>query len=390
MRHLWKRFYSSANRRKWMTIKEAISSSNKISNQLVATQGWIKSVRQQKNMLFIDINDGSCLNNLQAISPVDKLNLDPLELSMGGSVRVEGVLMASSSTRHNVELVLSSVNMLGSCDPKSYPFKLGTRHGPEYTRQFPHLRCRTNSFSSVLRVRNTATMAVHEYFQRQGFILVHTPIITSSDCEGAGDLFQLQSSTNGSHFFQVPTYLTVSGQLHAETIACGMSKVYTFGPTFRAENSHTRKHLSEFYMIEAEIVSRSDGSEDLLQELMKCSEDLVKEVTDKVLKSNEDDVKFLHLNDKNKQKLLDKVLNVAYKRLPYMEAIEILQAADKKQNFEFKPQIGSELASEHEKYLVEHHENVPLFVTDFPIHHKPFYTKPKDADGDTNPTVNIM
>uniref|UniRef100_A0A8C8A977 Asparaginyl-tRNA synthetase 2, mitochondrial n=1 Tax=Oryzias sinensis TaxID=183150 RepID=A0A8C8A977_9TELE len=229
----------------------------------VRIQGWVRSFRPQKQNLFLHVNDGSSLKSLQVIAPA-AMN-DPL-LGFGCAVEVRGILKKSPHSKQPVELEAEQIWVIGECNPVDFPFKIKERHSLEYIRQFLHLRCRTNAFSSLLRIRSEATAAVHSYFKNNGFLLVHTPTITSNDCEGAGELFQVEppgtTFANEGSFFSVPVYLTVSGQLHLEVMSGAFPRVYTFGPTFRAENSQSRRHLAEFFMVEAEI-SFTESIEDL-------------------------------------------------------------------------------------------------------------------------------
>uniref|UniRef100_A0A8C8A5Z0 Asparaginyl-tRNA synthetase 2, mitochondrial n=1 Tax=Oryzias sinensis TaxID=183150 RepID=A0A8C8A5Z0_9TELE len=287
----------------------------------VRIQGWVRSFRPQKQNLFLHVNDGSSLKSLQVIAPA-AMN-DPL-LGFGCAVEVRGILKKSPHSKQPVELEAEQIWVIGECNPVDFPFKIKERHSLEYIRQFLHLRCRTNAFSSLLRIRSEATAAVHSYFKNNGFLLVHTPTITSNDCEGAGELFQVEppgtTFANEGSFFSVPVYLTVSGQLHLEVMSGAFPRVYTFGPTFRAENSQSRRHLAEFFMVEAEI-SFTESIEDLT----------------KVWKNGEN---YVHAD---------------------------LGSSS--------PQWGCDLMTEHEKFLVKHCGNIPVFVTDYPHDLKPFYAR---------------
>uniref|UniRef100_A0A8C4SAA4 Asparaginyl-tRNA synthetase 2, mitochondrial n=1 Tax=Erpetoichthys calabaricus TaxID=27687 RepID=A0A8C4SAA4_ERPCA len=336
------RFYSANAIR----IRDAINS-QKVGDQL-KIQGWVRSIRSQKEVLFLHVNDGSCLQNLQVVADP---SLHDRKLTFGSAVQISGALVKSLHKGQDVELHASDIRIIGSCDPLKFPFKIKERHPVEYTRQFPHLRCRTNTAASLLRVRSEATLAIHAFFKDNGFLQIHTPIITSNDCEGAGELFQVElaqkdkkQNDERSHFFSIPVFLTVSGQLHLEAIAGAFSQVYTFGPTFRAENSQSRRHLAEFYMVEAEM-SFTEGLEDV----MKVMQSLFKTVTDNVLSQCPEDVALFH-----------KHVSPGHK-------------------------WGSDLQSEHEKYLVQHCGNVPLFVTNYPYNLKPFYAR--DNEDHPNHTV---
>uniref|UniRef100_A0A668TLW3 Aminoacyl-transfer RNA synthetases class-II family profile domain-containing protein n=1 Tax=Oreochromis aureus TaxID=47969 RepID=A0A668TLW3_OREAU len=318
-----------------LRVSQALSGAELGSN--IKVQGWVRSVRAQKANVFLHVNDGSSLQSLQVIAS-SELN-DPL-LTFGSAVEVTGILKKSPHQKQPVELDAKQINVVGECNPVDFPFKIKERHGLEYIRQFPHLRCRTNAFSSLLRIRSEATAAIHSYFKDNGFVEINTPIITSNDCEGAGELFQVEPSgpdhADGENFFSVPAYLTVSGQLHLEVVSGAFSKAYTFGPTFRAENSQSRRHLAEFYMVEAEI------------SFTQSLEDLTKDTVDAMLKNS-------------------------FPVITYREAIDILRRSSER--FAFPTDWGCDLKTEHEKYLVKHCGNIPVFVTDYPYDLKPFYAR---------------
>ncbi|XP_026507369.1 probable asparagine--tRNA ligase, mitochondrial [Terrapene carolina triunguis] len=249
----------------------------------IKVQGWVRSVRSQKEVLFLHINDGSSLESLQVVADP---TLEHRDLSFGSAVEVQGKLVKSLHRMQNVELKAENIRVVGPCDTLTFPFKPRERQPLEYSRQFPHLRCRTNTLSSLLRVRSEATAAIHSFFKDNGYVHVHTPIITSNDCEGAGELFHVRTSNKvqepgeNSHFFNVPVFLTVSGQLHLEVMAGAFTQVFAFGPTFRAENSQSRRHLAEFYMVEAEM-SFTESLQDIIQitQLIRiCSADLLTRV----------------------------------------------------------------------------------------------------------------
>ncbi|XP_074073094.1 asparaginyl-tRNA synthetase isoform X4 [Macrotis lagotis] len=260
----------------------------------------------------------------------------------------------------------------------AFPFKYKERYPLEYVRQYPHLRCRTNTLGSILRVRSEATDAIHSFFKTNGYIHIHTPVITSNDCEGAGELFQVEPSSKvkepGKNFFDVPAFLTVSAQLHLEVMSGAFSQVFSFGPTFRAENSQSRRHLAEFYMVEAEM-----SFVESLQDIMQVMETLFKVTTETVLSSCPEDVELLHKfvapgqKDKLEQMLKNKFLIISY-----TEAIETLKKAS--QNFTFTPQWGADLQTEHEKYLVKYCGNIPVFVINYPLDLKPFYMRDNEDE----------
>ncbi|NWX45394.1 SYNM protein, partial [Steatornis caripensis] len=254
--------------------------------------GWVRSVRSQKEVLFLHINDGSSLENLQVVADP---SLDNRDLTFGSAVEVQGQLVKSPHRMQNMELKAETIRVVGPCDTWSFPLKMKERHPLEYVRQFPHLRCRSNTLSSLLRIRSEATAAIHSFFQDNGYVHIHTPVITSNDCEGAGELFQIETSNEArasaekTHFFNVPAFLTVSGQLHLEVMAGAFTHVFTFGPTFRAENSQSRRHLAEFYMVEAEL-----SFTESLQDVMQVMEDLFKTVTNTLLSKCPRDVELFH------------------------------------------------------------------------------------------------
>uniref|UniRef100_A0A6Q2ZDQ6 Aminoacyl-transfer RNA synthetases class-II family profile domain-containing protein n=1 Tax=Esox lucius TaxID=8010 RepID=A0A6Q2ZDQ6_ESOLU len=316
------RFYCQKPPKK-LRICEAVSSSDMGTN--VKVQGWVRSVRHQKQNLFLHVNDGSSLQSLQVVA---SSQLNHRLLTFGSAVEVSGLLVKSPSRRQEVELQANQIHVVGECNPVDFPFKVKERHDLEYIRQFPHLRCRTNTFSSLLRIRSEATTAIQLYFRDKGYVQVHTPVITSNDCEGAGELFQVEP------FFSVPAYLVVSGQLHLEVIAGAFPGVFSFGPTFRAENSQSRRHLAEFFMVEAEISFTQS-----LEDLMKVMEEMFRSTTEHLLAQCPEDVALFHKH------------------------------VTPGHNW------GCDLQTEHEKYLVKHCGNIPLFVTDYPYTLKPFYAR---------------
>ncbi|XP_006882955.1 PREDICTED: probable asparagine--tRNA ligase, mitochondrial [Elephantulus edwardii] len=352
-----------------LSVRDTLQVQN-TNGERVKVQGWIRSVRSQKEVLFLHVNDGSSLESLQVVADP---SLDSRELAFGSSVKIEGQLVKSPSKRQNVELKAEKIDVVGNCNDKTFPFKYKERHPLEYLRQYPHLRCRTNALGSILRVRSEATAAIYSFFKDNGFVHIHTPIITSNDCEGAGELFQVQASskmkTPEENFFNVPAFLTVSGQLHLEVMSGAFTQVFTFGPTFRAENSQSRRHLAEFYMVEAEMSFVEN-----LQDLMQVMEGLFKTVTVKVLSSCPEDVELCHKFIAPGQKdRLEHMLKSNFLIMSYTEAVEILKQAS--QNFTFTPEWGADLHTEHEKYLVKHCGNIPVFVINYPMALKPFYMR---------------
>ncbi|XP_075892841.1 asparaginyl-tRNA synthetase [Nelusetta ayraudi] len=351
-----------------LRVSEAVSGLNVGAN--IKVQGWVRSVRAQKKNLFLHLNDGSSLQSLQIIA-TSELN-NPL-LTFGSAVEVTGVLKESPNQRQQVELEAEQISVVGECNPVDFPFKIKERHGLDYIRQFPHLRPRTNASSSLLRIRSQATAAIHSYFKENGFAQIHTPIITSNDCEGAGELFEVappySENEEDKYFFSAPAYLTVSGQLHLEVMSGAFSRVYTFGPTFRAENSQSRRHLAEFYMVEAEI-----SFTESLEDLTKVMEDMFRSATEDVLTHCAQDVALFHKHvAPGHRDTVDRMLKTQFPVITYNEAIDILNRSNQK--FDFPTEWGCDLQTEHEKYLVKHCGDVPVFVTDYPYDLKPFYAR---------------
>ncbi|XP_053564652.1 probable asparagine--tRNA ligase, mitochondrial isoform X2 [Bombina bombina] len=352
------------------------------STRSIKIQGWVRSVRAQKDVLFMHVNDGSCLESLQIVA---EPNLKNNAISFGSSVEVRGHIVKSLHKKQNVELKAEDIKVIGQCYSIDFPFKLKERHAPQYVRQFPHLRCRTNTFSSLLRIRSEATTAIQDFFKSNGYVHIHTPIITSNDCEGAGELFQVEAANreaeteDDSGFFAVPAFLTVSGQLHLEVMSGGFTHVYTFGPTFRAENSQSRRHLAEFYMVEAEISFTQS-----LEDIMQVMENLFKKTTTALLSQCPEDIDFFnkHVSPGQKDRL-EQFLKKTFIIMSYTEAIEVLKNAG--ETFQYKCEWGCDLQTEHEKYLVKHCGNVPVFVINYPFDLKPFYTRDNE-DGPQHTT----
>ncbi|NWT32222.1 SYNM protein, partial [Cardinalis cardinalis] len=354
--------------------------------EAVRVQGWVRSVRSQKEVLFLHINDGSSLESLQVVADP---SLERRDLTFGSAVEVQGKLVKSPHRMQNMELQAEAIRVVGPCDIWSFPLKMRERHPLEYIRQFPHLRCRNNTLGALLRIRSEATASIHSFFQDNGYVHIHTPIITSNDCEGAGELFQIEvkekESVEKSHFFNVPAFLTVSGQLHLEVMAGAFTHVFTFGPTFRAENSQSRRHLAEFYMVEAEL-----SFTESLQDIMQVMEDLFKTVTSTVLSKCPHDVELFHkyIAPAQKSDITHKLFSSSC-RISYSEAVEILKQAP--QTFTFKPEWGCDLQTEHEKYLVKHCGEVPVFVVNYPYDLKPFYMRDnEDGPQHTVAAVDLL
>jgi asparaginyl-tRNA synthetase len=352
--------------------------------QALEIRGWLRTRRDARNFSFLEINDGSCLANLQVIASPDLENYKEtvLKLHTGCSLRVLGILRESPAKGQAVELHAEKIEIYGLADPESYPLQK-KRHSFEFLRNIAHLRPRTNSLGAIARIRSSLTYAVHQYFREQGFILVHTPIITTIDCEGAGEMFKVvapspilkdkpDAKTN-TEFFGKPANLTVSGQLQAEVYAMALGNVYTFGPTFRAENSNTSRHLAEFWMIEPEMAF-CDLAENMVQ-----AESFLKYLVRHVLENDKSDMSlFAEFVDKKLFAKLGKVLERPFARITYTEAVAILQKAGK--NFEFPVRWGIDLQAEHERYLSEDVFKQPVFITDYPKTIKPFYMRVNDDD----------
>jgi asparaginyl-tRNA synthetase len=372
-------------------IKDVLQSAEPID--ALCMQGWVRTRRDSKDFSFIELNDGSSLRNLQIIARNTLPNYaDVQRLTTGASVIVSGALVASQGKGQKWELVADNIDIVGTADD-SYPLqKKG--HTPEFLREIAHLRPRSNLFSSVFRIRSRLAFAVHEFFQQRGFVYVHTPIITGSDCEGAGELFRVSTidlnnppRKNGEidyaqDFFARQTYLTVSGQLEAEAFALAMSKVYTFGPTFRAENSNTSRHASEFWMIEPEMAFCDlNGNMDL-------AEDFVKYLIANARKHCPDEMElFARFVDKELLPRLDFVLDRPFQRITYTDAVDLLKKSGEK--FEFPIDYGLNLQSEHERWLTEKHFKRPVTVFNFPKEIKPFYMRLND-DGKTVAAMDLL
>ena len=357
--------------------------------QLINVRGWVRSRRGNKNVSFIALNDGSTIKNIQIVVDLAQFpeeNLKPV--TTGSCISATGHLVASQGSGQAVEIQLTELEVYGTADPEQYPLqKKGL--SMEYLRTIAHLRPRTNTFGAVFRIRHNMAMAIHQYFHEHGFFYFHTPIITASDCEGAGQMFQvttknlynLKKDDEGKidysdDFFGKQTSLTVSGQLEGEPAAMALGKIYTFGPTFRAENSNTPRHLAEFWMIEPEVAFIQKD------ELMDLEEDFIKYCVRWALEHCKDDLEFLNqFVDKGLIARLESVIKTDFIRLTYTEGIEILQEAIRNgKKFEFPCTWGEDLASEHERYLVEEHFGKPVIMSDYPKDIKAFYMKINEDD----------
>ena len=356
----------------------------------VCAKGWVRTRRGSKSVYFIALNDGSTIKNIQVVADAEKFDEELMKLvTTGACLSVEGSLVESVGSGQAVEIQASKIEVLGTCGA-DYPMqKKGQSF--EYMRQHAHMRLRTNTFGAVMRIRHNMAMAIHTYFHEHGFFYFNTPLITASDCEGAGNMFQvttknlydLKKDENGKiiyddDFFGEQTSLTVSGQLEGELGATALGAIYTFGPTFRAENSNTPRHLAEFWMIEPEVAFLDQ------EELMDLEEDLIKYCVRWALDNCQDDLEFLNkMIDKTLIERLQGVLKETFVRLPYTEGIRILQEAIKNgHKFEFPCNWGDDLASEHERYLVEEHFKKPVIMTDYPTAIKSFYMKQNAPQGE--------
>lgn len=356
-------------------------------DQTVTIQGWVRTKRELKEFAFVEVNDGSSMANLQVVLSPDLPDYENTikQLNTGASLAVAGVLVASPAKGQRIELKASAVTVYGEADPQTYPLQK-KRHSFEFLRTIAHLRPRTNTYGAVFRVRNACAYAIHQFFQERGFLWVHTPIITASDCEGAGEMFHVtnfdlkniprneaQEVEFNQDFFGRQAYLTVSGQLEAEVMATAFSNVYTFGPTFRAENSNTSRHLAEFWMIEPEMAFCD------LQGDMDLAEAFLKHIFKYVLDTCHEDMEFFNERiDKTVLETAENIIHNQFERITYTEAIAQLQKADKQ--FEFPVKWGLDLQSEHERYLAEELFKKPTIVTDYPVEIKAFYMRLNDDE----------
>ena len=389
-------------------VKELLSTTP--ANQQVTVMGWVRSFR---NNQFIALNDGSTNNNIQVVAELGAFDEELLKkITPGSSLKVTGALIPSLGKGQAVEIKAATIEVLGECNPDTYPLQLKNRPSLEYLREIAHLRFRTQTFGSVFRIRHSLSFAIHKFFNDRGFLYLHTPIITASDAEGAGEMFRVTTlpfdgaprKEDGSvdfseDFFGRATNLTVSGQLEGELGATALSEIYTFGPTFRAENSNTARHLAEFWMIEPEMAFCD------LEDNMNLAEDFIRYLIRHVMEHNREDLEFLaqRLVDEEKQKpqaersemgLIEKlefVANNQFERISYTEAIDILlqSPAYKKKKFQYEVKWGIDMQSEHERYLVEKHFKKPVIVTGYPAAIKAFYMR-MNEDGKTVAAMDIL
>ncbi|OUS28887.1 asparagine--tRNA ligase [Gammaproteobacteria bacterium 45_16_T64] len=364
----------------------------------IELKGWVRSRRDSKaGFSFLNIHDGSCFDGIQVVldKALSNYEDDVLKLSSGCSVAIVGTVVESQGKGQSVEIQASAIEVLGWVDdPETYPIAK-KRHSFEYLRTVAHLRPRTNTFGAMTRLRNTCSQAIHRYFHEQQFCWVNTPLITASDCEGAGEMFRVSTldlenlprSENGGvdfsqDFFGGESFLTVSGQLNVEAYCLAMSRVYTFGPTFRAENSNTSRHLAEFWMVEPEIAFAN------LSDVAALSEDFLKYVFNAVLNEREDDMAFFaKMVDKEAIQRLENVVSSNFEQMEYSEAIRVLEGC--KEKFEFPVSWGVDLHSEHERYLAEKHVGGPLVLMNYPKEIKAFYMRDND-DGKTCAAMDVL
>ena len=379
-----------------MSVKELLQSGD--CGKEVEVKGWVRTKRGNKQVNFIALNDGSTINNIQVVVDMEKVAEEVMKkVTTGAAIHVKGLLVESAGSGQAHEIQANEVIVMGEADPEKFPIQ-PKKHSLEFLREVAHLRFRTNIFGAVFRIRHAMAFAIHQYFNDHGFYYLHTPLITASDCEGAGEMFRVTTLDpknpplleDGSvdfrqDFFGKSTNLTVSGQLEGELGAMSLGKIYTFGPTFRAENSNTTRHLSEFWMIEPEVAFN-----DIIDN-MDLAEDFIKYCVRWALDNCYDDVKFLNdMFDKGLIERLQGVLKETFVRLPYTEGIKILEeAVAKGHKFEFPVYWGVDLASEHERFLVEEHFKRPVILTDYPKEIKAFYMK-QNEDGKTVRAMDVL
>ncbi len=366
------------------TVKSIYRSTAEYANKEVTIGGWIRTMRASKSFGFIELNDGSFFKNIQVVFEADKVsNYEEItKQNVGAALIVKGLLVETPEAKQPFEIKATEIEVEGTSTP-DYPLQK-KRHSVEFLREIAYLRPRTNLFSATFRVRSLVAMAIHEFFQNKGFIYAHTPIITGSDCEGAGEMFRvttldlenLPRTEDGKidyskDFFGKETNLTVSGQLSAETFAMAFRNIYTFGPTFRAENSNTTRHAAEFWMIEPEMAFAD------LNDNMEIAEEMLKYIIQYVLDHAPEEMEFFNnFVDKGLLERLDNILSNEFGRVTYTEAVELLQKSG--QQFEYPVEWGIDLQTEHERYLTEHIFKKPVFVTDYPVEIKAFYMRLND------------
>ena len=379
---------------KILNLKDVYENIENYLDKEISLEGWVRNHRKQKEFGFIEFYDGTAFKNIQLVYDNKLEDFDEItKLHIGSSIKVEGKIVKSLGKGQDYEIVVSKIKLEGDC-PEDYPLQ-PKKHTREFLREIAYLRPRANLFQAVFRIRSLAAMAIHTYFQERGYVYLHAPLITGSDCEGAGEMFQVTTldlnkipkNANGEidykkDFFGKPSSLTVSGQLQGEIFAMAFKKVYTFGPTFRAENSNTKTHASEFWMIEPEIAFCN------LDQVMDVEEDMLRYIINYVMEHAKDEMAFLdRFVEKGLIEKLKVVLNNKSVRITHKEAIDVLMKADEK--FEYEPKQGEDLAKEHEKYLTEKYFKAPVFVTDWPKDIKAFYMRLND-DQETVAAVDML
>lgn len=375
---------------------QIVNINESLLQKTITVGGWVRSIRVQKKIAFIELNDGSSVRPLQIIleNTFSDFEKTCAAITVGSSLLLEGILKESPGGKQSWELVGTKILFQGECPTSSYPLQK-KKHSFEFLRSIPHLRTRTNTYAAVARMRSTLSLAVHKFFEEENFFYVHTPILTSSDTEGLGELFltttlplnNLPKTEEGSvdfskDFFKSPTFLTVSGQLNAEALALSLSRVYTFGPTFRAENSHTTRHLAEFWMIEPEVAFY-----DLKQNMDLCEAFLKYVIREALEKRKEDILFFDEFIAPGIQKILEECVSTNFAHITYTDAIHLLQQAEQK--FAYPVEWGVDLQTEHERYLTENIFKKPLFVTDYPAKIKAFYMK-QNPDQKTVSAMDLL
>ena len=376
-----------------LTIKDLYKDYKNYENKQISLEGWVRTVRDSKTFGFIELNDGSYFKNIQIVISDKLANFkDLVKLTISSSIRVTGELIITENSKQPFEIQATNIEVFNLSD-NDYPLQK-KRHTFEYLRTVAHLRPRTNTFNAIFRIRSVAAFAIHEYFQNNGYVYVHTPIITCADCEGSAEMFKLTTldlekplpktedgTTDFSNdLFGKEAYITGSGQLHGETFAASFGKIYTFGPTLRSENSNTKTHANEFWMIEPEI-SFCD-----LEELMNIEEECLKYIVQKVLERCPEEIDFCdQFIEKGLKEKLNNLLNSTFVRIDHKDVIDILKKADRK--WEFEPDYGEDLAKEHEKYITEYF-NGPVFVKNWPKDIKSYYMK-LNPDGKTVAAVDL-
>ena len=395
----------SSGREQRTRIRELLRSAR--PGEKITVCGWVRTRRDSKGFSFLEINDGSCLANIQVVADaaLEGFADNVLHAHTGAAVEVHGEVVESPGKGQRIEIKAGAVALLGGCDAEAYPLQK-KRHSNEFLRTIAHLRPRTNTFGAVFRIRHAAAFAIHKFFNDRGFFYLHSPIITTSDCEGAGKMFMVSTldmdapprieaggveASNGGHvgsvdyskdFFGAQASLTVSGQLQAENFACALSDVYTFGPTFRAENSNTPRHLAEFWMVEPEMAFCD------LQGNMRLAEDFIKFVLNYVLESCAEDMAFFDSwVEKGIIESIAAVANASFEHMTYTDAIKALEKSGK--SFEFPVKWGMDIQTEHERYLTEEHVGKPVFVTNYPKEIKAFYMR-LDPDGRTVSAMDLL